>query len=150
MPAQVSPILLSAYLAAAGRQVLSETKLSERSRWALAQGRYQLEAACDVLTGKRPFLETSASGALRQLSAGRQQREAAAESPHLAEVVLRVLPGGTLDDELEAREKNAAQRINRVLEAFEAIEDDAQSARATEAAELVCKVFAEASRRQAA
>ena len=149
MPAQVSPSLLSAYLAAAGRQVLSEKEFSERSRWALAQGRYQLEIACDVLTGKRPFLETSASAGLRQLSAGRQQREAA-ESPQLAEVVLRVLPGGTIDGDLEEREKNAAQRINQVLEAFEAIEEDAQSARAMEAAQLVCEVFAESSRRQAA
>lgn len=149
MPAQISPSLLSAYLAAAGRQALSEEGLSERSRWALAQGRYQLEIAHDVLTGKRHFLETSASAGLRQLSAGRQQREATG-SPQLAEVVLRALPAETAEGDLEAHEKDAAQRINQVLEAFEAIKEDARSTRTAEAAQLVYDVFAESSRRQAA
>jgi hypothetical protein len=141
MPAQVSPSLLAAYLAAAARQV-GNGELSERSRWAIAHARHQLQANHDVLAREAAFAESTTGAAVRQVAAKR--------GPDLAELVLQSEPDTETDVSLEKREAQAARQLESVLDALKAIEEDYTSEAAVQGARRLSEIFADSPQRAAA
>jgi hypothetical protein len=124
MPAQVSTNLLASYIAAAARQVLNETSLTDRSRWAIAHARRQLEDARDILVGEKPVTEGSPRAALRT--------GPPAGGPSLAALVLRSGPVVVTDVPITERERLAADRLSAVIEDLLAVTADVPDTRAAE------------------
>lgn len=137
MPSHVSPALLATYLVAAANQVLAGDELSSRSRWALANAAYQLQASRDVLAGERQFLAYATDAGMRQLEA-----EAGTE---LADIVLKGFAG---DSEqaggLAAREARAVERLDGLVAALKTIADAESSPAALDAARKVSASFSDA------
>jgi hypothetical protein len=135
MPVQVSPTLLTTYLAAAGRQALSHEELTERSRWAAIQARYQLEATRDVLLGTEDFVELGVGAGFHQIYD--------AENPELAELVLTDTSEAEQGD-AEDREKAAAQQLDVVIGALKVLSESDEPQQLEKAGNLLTRVFGSA------
>ena len=108
MPAHVSADLLATYLAVAARQGL-DGDLSERSRWAIAHARRQLQSDRDVLAGAAPVTEVSPRAALRTAPSP--------TAPSLSSVVLQSAePLPDAEPTIEQREQHAARILTAVLD----------------------------------
>lgn len=114
MPTYVSASLLATYLAAAAREVVEGSQLSDRSRWAIAHAKRQLADERDILLGVKRVRDRSAGAALRT--------SGAAGGPSLTTLVLQSAPDATdrplKQTELEAR---AAGYLTQVVEDLDAV-----------------------------
>lgn len=119
---------------AAADQVLAGEELSSRSRWALANAAYQLEASRDVLAGERRFLAYATDAGMRQLEA-----DAGTE---LADIVLKgFAPDPAQAGDLAAREARAVERIDDLVAALKTIANSESSPAALDAARQVSSAF---------
>ena len=135
----VTPSVLTTYLAAAARQVLQGAELSDRSRWAIAHARAELKANRDVITGTEAFLTLDPSAGVRQLKAR--------EDLDLAEIVLSAKAGGEAEigGDISAHEERAAAELNSVIADLDAVSGVEGNTEATAAAERLLEVFAQGS-----
>lgn len=133
MSTQVSPSLLTTYLAAAARQVIDGGELSARSRWAIAHAQAQLRANHDVISEKETFLPPAPSAGFHKRSPE--------EEPDLAEIVLSAHPG---PDEGDMRKDIATEELGGVLTDLQALSEAESEA----AAQHVLEIFG--ARRQGA
>jgi hypothetical protein len=107
MPANVSPTLLVTYLSAAARQAAEGEPLTERSLWAIAHARRQLQGDCDELSGVAVEAEASHRAAMRTSSAP--------ISPGVADIALRAAKLPPDARSIEDRERWAAQYLSDVV-----------------------------------
>lgn len=122
---------------AAADQVLSGEELSGRSRWALANAAYQLEASRDVLAGERRFLAYATDAGMRQLEAD--------TGTELADIVLRSRqPVPAQTEDLAAREAHVVEQLDDLVAALKTIADSESSHAALDAAQQVRASFSNA------